>query len=139
MERRGLKNIIEGEAEESEDEWKGLGGVDGEVSDVANSEDERMIDNNFNIDLKNEEIRKKFMEDYQIKDQKELEKLLDDIKNHRLIKRAGVANGLDIEISDEEDSLLEAYRRQKLMEQQQRLLKNKKLLEIYKMKSQSFL
>ena len=71
-----------------------------------------MIDNNFNIDLKNEEIRKKFMEDYQIKDQKELEKLLDDIKNHRLIKRAGVANGLDIEISDEEDSLLEAYRRQ---------------------------
>lgn len=73
MERRGLKNIIEGEAEESEDEWKGLGGVDGEVSDVANSEDERMIDNNFNIDLKNEEIRKKFMEDYQIKDQKELE------------------------------------------------------------------
>ncbi|KAK6895499.1 Mediator of replication checkpoint protein 1 [Candida tropicalis] len=132
MERRGLKNIIEGEAEESEDEWKGLGGVDGEVSDVANSEDERMIDNNFNIDLKNEEIRKKFMEDYQIKDQKELEKLLDDIKNHRLIKRAGVANGLDIEISDEEDSLLEAYRRQKLMEQQQRLLKNKKLLEIYK-------
>ena len=49
------------------------------------------------------------MEEYQIKDQKELEKLLDDIKNHRLIKRTGVnSNGLDIEISDEEDQLLEA-------------------------------
>ncbi|RCK56568.1 Mediator of replication checkpoint protein 1 [Candida viswanathii] len=132
MERHGLKNVIEGEAEESEDEWKGLGGIDGEVSDVANSEDEKMIDNNFNIDLKNEEIRKKFMEDYQIEDQKELEKLLDDIKNHKLIKRAGVSNGLDIEISDEEDGVLEAYRRQKLIEQQQRLLKNKKLVEIFK-------
>ena len=25
MERKGMKNIVEGEAEESEDEWKGLG------------------------------------------------------------------------------------------------------------------
>ncbi|KAL6449504.1 MRC1 Mediator of replication checkpoint protein 1 [Candida maltosa Xu316] len=132
MERKGLKTVIEGEAMESEDEWKGLGGADGEISDVANSEDERMIDNDFNIDLNNEEIRKKFMEDYQIKDQKELEKLLDDIKNHKLIKRVGVSNGLDIEISDEEDQLLEAYRKQRYMEQQQRLLQNKKLFEIYK-------
>ena len=55
------------------------------------------------------------MEEYQIKDQKELEKLLDDIKNHRLIKRTGInSNGLDIEISDEEDQLLEAYRKQNL-------------------------
>ena len=133
MERKGMKNIVEGEAEESEDEWKGLGGIDEEFSDVINSEDEKMIDNNFNIDLKNDEIRSKFMEEYQIKDQKELEKLLDDIKNHRLIKRAGVnSNGLDIEISDEEDQLLEAYRKQKFMEQQQRLLQNKKLFELYK-------
>ena len=77
------------------------------------------------------------MEEYQIKDQKELEKLLDDIKNHRLIKRTGInSNGLDIEISDEEDQLLEAYRKQKFMEQQQRLLQNKKLFELYKMKNQ---
>ena len=54
------------------------------------------------------------MEEYQIKDQKELEKLLDDIKNHRLIKRTGVnSNGLDIEISDEEDQLWK-HRKQNL-------------------------
>lgn len=76
------------------------------------------------------------MEEYQIKDQKELEKLLDDIKNHRLIKRAGVnSNGLDIEISDEEDQLLEAYRKQKFMEQQQRLLQNKNCLNYIRMKN----
>lgn len=127
LERKGIKNIIEGEAEESEDEWKGLGGVDDDLSDdQANSEDERMIDNNFNIDLKNDEIRKKFMAEYQIKDQKELEKLLDDIKNHRLTKRAR-ANGLDIELSDEEDSLLMKYRHQKLKEQNERLAANKRL------------
>ncbi|KAI5951608.1 hypothetical protein KGF54_004682 [Candida jiufengensis] len=132
MERKGLKTMLDGEAEESEDEWKGLGGIDGEFSDVANSEDEKMIDNDFNIDLQNDEIRQKFMEEYQIKDQKELEKLLDDIKNHKLIKRVGQNNGLDIELSDEEDQLLSAYRKQKLIEQQARLLQNKKLQELSK-------
>ena len=36
-----MKNIVEGEAEESEDEWKGLGGIDEEFSDVVNSDDEK--------------------------------------------------------------------------------------------------
>ncbi|RLV92532.1 Mediator of replication checkpoint protein 1 [Spathaspora sp. JA1] len=130
-ERKGLNKIVEGEAQESEDEWQGIGGADGEISDQANSEDERMIDNNFNIDLNDEEIRKKFMEDYHIKDQQELEKLLDDIKNHRLTKRIN-GNGFDIDLSDEEDQLLAAYRRQKLQEQQSRLLSNKKLVELEK-------
>ncbi|KAK6462606.1 MRC1-like domain-containing protein [Scheffersomyces coipomensis] len=126
FERRGLKDMVEGEAEESEDEWKGLGGMDGELSDQANSDDERMIDNDFNIDLKDDEIRKKFMEDYQIKDQKELEKLLDDIKNHRLTKKVA-GNGLDLELSDEEDQLLAAYRKQRLQEQRERLAESKKM------------
>lgn len=132
LERMGIKNVVEGEAEESEDEWHGLGGVDGDLSDdQANSEDEKMIDNNFNIDLKNDDLRRKFMEEYQIKDQKELEKLLDDIKNHRLTKRVN-GNGFDIELSDEEDELLAAYRKQKLKEQRARLMENKKLQALVK-------
>lgn len=117
MESKGYKKIIEGEAEESEDEWAGIGGADGELEELANSEDERMIDNNFNIDLNDDEIRKKFMEEHQIKDRKQLDKLLDDIKNHRLIKRAGA----NIDLSDEEDELLLNYRRQKLQEQRLKL------------------
>lgn len=124
MVQQGLNKIIEGEAEESEDEWHGLGGADGEHSDAADSEDERMIDNSFNFDLNDAEVRKKFMEQYQIKDQRELEKLLDDIKNHRLTKRVR-AQGLDIELSDEEDEILAAYRRQKLAEQRERAAQNK--------------
>lgn len=129
MERKGIKNVVEGEAEESEDEWKGIGGAENEDSDQADSEDERMIDNDFNIDLNDEEVRKKFMEQYQIKDRKDLEKLIDDIKNHKLTKRAR-ANRFDIELSDEEDELLMAYRRQKLQEQKQRLLANLKLMKL---------
>lgn len=129
MERKGIKNMVEGEAEESDDEWKGIGGADEDGSDHANSEDERMIDNDFNIDLNDEEVRKKFMEQYQIKDRKELEKLIDDIKNHKLTKRAR-ASGFDVELSDEEDELLMAYRRQKLQEQKQRLLANQKLMKL---------
>lgn len=131
LERKGVKNVVEGEAVESEDEWRGLGGMEGELSEEANSEDEKMIDNDFNIDLKDDEIRQKFMDEYQIKDQKQLEKLLDDIKNHRLTKRAA-ANGLDIEFSDKEDELLMAYRRQKRTEQLQRLQENKSLLDSLK-------
>lgn len=131
MEKKGLKNILQGEAEESEDEWHGIGGLDNELSDQADSEDEKMIDNNFNIDLNDEAIRKKFMEEYQIKDRKELEKLMDDVKNHRLVKKAGVA-GLDLEFSDEEDELLMAYRRQKLREQKERLMASKKMQQLSK-------
>lgn len=131
MERKGMKNMVEGEAEESEDEWKGIGGLDKDDSDQANSEDERMIDNTLNLYLNDEEIRKKFMEEYQIKDKKDLEKLMDDIKNHRLTKRAR-GNGFDIELSDEEDELLMAYRRQKLEEQKQKLLASQKLQKLAK-------
>lgn len=125
FEAGGIKNIVDGEAEESEDEWQGLGGAEGEGDDEkANSEDERMIDNNFNIVLNDGEVRKKFMEQYQIKDQKDLEKLVDDIKNHKLVKRA---KNLDIELSDEEDELLMAYRKQRLEEQRAKVMENKKL------------
>lgn len=131
MERRGIKNIVDGEAEESEDEWKGIGGADREDSDQADSEDEKMIDNTLNIDLNDEEIRKKFMEDYHIKDRKELEKLMDDVKNHKLNKKAR-GNGFDIELSDEEDELLMQYKRQKLQEQKQRLMANQELQKLAK-------
>lgn len=131
MERKGMKGVVEGEAEESDDEWKGIGGADAEVSDQADSEDEKMIDNDFNLDLNDEEVRKKFMEQYQIKDRKELEKLIDDIKNHKLSKRAN-ANRFDIELSDEEDEILMAYRRQKLEEQKKRLAANQKLMKLLK-------
>lgn len=137
MERKGYNKIIEGEAEESEDEWAGLGGKDGEFDeDRPDSEDERMIDNNLNIDLNNDEIRKKFMEQYQIKDKKELEKLVDDIKNHKLVKRS---NGLDIELSDEEDEILQNYRKQKLKEQRLKLQQMDMSLSKYKTdKSKAF-
>lgn len=132
FEKKGLKNILEGEAQESEDEWKGIGGLDYDLSDQADSEDEKMIDNDFNIDLNDEEIRKKFMEQYQIKDRKELEKLIDDIKNHKLSKRIANKNSLDIELSDEEDELLLAWKRQIVKEQKSRLAQNKKLRKIAK-------
>lgn len=131
LERRGIGAVVEGEAEESEDEWKGIGGADVDESDQADSEDERMIDNNFNLDLNDEEVRRKFMEQYRVKDHKELEKLMDDIKNHRLTKRSR-AGKFDIELSDEEDELLMAYRRQKLQEQKLRLLANQKLHKLSK-------
>lgn len=118
LEKLAAKNILEGEAEESDDEWHGVGGADEEVSDEADSDDERMIDNDFGLDLNDEAVRKKFMEEHKIRDRRELEKLLADVQNHKLSRRA--RHGLDVELSDEEDELLLAYRRQKLQEQRAR-------------------
>lgn len=124
----GVKEILNNEAVESEDEWQGIGGADGDLLDDVNSEDERMIDDALDLDLNDEEIRKKFMEQYKIKDKEQLERLLDDIKNHRLSKRAA-ARGLDLEFSDEEDEILMAYRRQKRAEQIARMAANRDQLK----------
>ncbi|KAG7192871.1 uncharacterized protein KQ657_001328 [Scheffersomyces spartinae] len=130
LERRGLRKLVDGEALESEDEWQGLGGAEGDFSDdQGNSEDEKMIDNSLLVDLNDEAVKKKFMQQYQISDTKELEKLLDDIKNHRLSKR-GVGNGFDIELSDEEDELLMKYRQQKMKQQNEKLMANKKIRQL---------
>lgn len=132
LERSGLKEILDGEAEESEDQWQGLGGMDGELSDEkANSEDERMIDNNYNLDTNDEEVRRKFMEEHKMSDQKQVEQLLDDIKNHKLLKRAR-GNNNDIELSDEEDEILAAYKKDKLEKQRQMHASNRNHIELMK-------
>lgn len=132
LEKSGLKEILDGEAEESEDQWQGLGGVDGELSDEkANSDDERMIDNNYNLDTNDEEVRRKFMEEHKISDQKQLEQLLDDIKNHKLLKRARGKN-YDIELSDEEDEILTAYKKDRLEKQRQMYASNRNHIELMK-------
>lgn len=129
LESSGIKNMIEVEAEESEDEWHGLGGIDAEIDDLANSEDEKILDNRFDVILNDEAVREKFMEQYKLKDRKELEKLLDDVKNHKLSKRVN-NNGLDVELSDEEDAILTAYKRSKLQEQKNRLMANRKMKKL---------
>lgn len=117
MEESGVRSILEMEAEESEDEWHGLGGVDGELSEEYDSELEKMIDD-YSQDIVNpDEIRNLLAKENKELDLQMVNKILHDVKNGGFRKRRGA--GMVLEISDEDDEDLENYRskRRELMKQ----------------------
>lgn len=132
-ELESFANLVEEEAEESEDEWHGIGGIDGEDSDEYDSEIEKMIDDYSKTDMNVDDIRKTLLEENKNMDIKMINKILYDIKNGNFRKRGRSA--LDLEISDDEDDELRNYRlkRRELMKQRlldlgdnQKLVKNPK-------------
>lgn len=132
-ELKGFSNLVEDEAEESEDEWHGIGGADGEDSDEYDSEIEKMIDDYSKTDMNIDDIRKTLVEENRDMDIKMINKILYDIKNGNFRKRG--RSTLDLEISDDEDDELRTYRlkRRELMRQSlldlgdnQKLVKNPK-------------
>lgn len=137
LEKAGLKDVFENEAVESDDEWQGVGGRDLD-EDVANSEDERMIDDVTKVtDKQNEDLIKMINNEDLQNDQKLVDKLMDDMKNGRLGKR--VAGGyLDIEEDDFDEELMKfhrlRYERQKarLMKDNTELIKNEKTRPFFK-------
>ncbi|CAL9736435.1 mediator of replication checkpoint protein 1 [Monosporozyma servazzii] len=133
---KGLTNFVEEEAEESEDEWHGIGGADGEDSDEYDSEIEKMIDDYSKSDLNPEDIRKLLVEENRDMDMKMVNKILYDIKNGNFRKRGRSA--LELEISDDEDDDLRNYRLRRKEMMKQRLLDigdDKKLIKNPKSKA----
>ena len=120
MRRSGVSELVEQEAEESEDEWYGLGGADGELSDVYDSEVERMIDDISKTDFNLHQVREMITRENKEMDRKLVEKILYRLKNGGLKKRGG--SNLDLELSDEEDLELREYRRKR-----RELMKQKRL------------
>lgn len=104
----GVTKMLEMEAEESEDEWHGIGGVDGENSEEYDSDLEQMFDDvskaNFNVD----DIRAKLAKENKDYDERMINKILHDVKTGGFRKRG--VGAMDIELSDDEDSYLRRYR-----------------------------
>ncbi|CDF91854.1 ZYBA0S14-02718g1_1 [Zygosaccharomyces bailii CLIB 213] len=104
----GLSRLFEMEAEESDDEWHGIGGKDGEGSEEYDSDLEEMIDDftksNQNID----DIRQLLVKENKEMDERMVTKILFDIKNGGFRKRG--RNALELDLSDNEDEDLRAYR-----------------------------
>lgn len=112
----GLGKMMENEADESEDEFKGVGGEDGEASDVENSDDERMIDDARNVKLNATEIRQKVLEKELEEDKALVERTYKDVKTHKLRERRAKDGVYDMELSDEDD---DEYFKLKLLVRQQ--------------------
>ncbi|SCW02983.1 LAFE_0G00364g1_1 [Lachancea fermentati] len=107
MRKSGIHNMVEVEAQESEDEWFGVGGADGEVTDEYDSEIEGMIDDYTRFNFNPDEIRQRLMEEDKAYDQNMVNRILHDIKNGGFRKRGKSA--LDLELSDGEDDELKKY------------------------------
>ncbi|CCK69135.1 chromatin-modulating protein MRC1 KNAG_0C00220 [Huiozyma naganishii CBS 8797] len=136
LKEKGVSNFFEEEAEESEDEWHGIGGIDGEVSDEYDSEVEKMIDDYSRADMDPEEIRKLLVSENKEMDVKMVNKILFDIKNGNFRKRG--RDTLELELSDEEDDDLRQYRQKRNELMKQRLLDlgdDKKLVKNVKTKA----
>ncbi|CDK26900.1 unnamed protein product [Kuraishia capsulata CBS 1993] len=130
LKKKGLNTVFEQEAEESEDEWQGLGGMDGELSDQADSEDELLLDDATKFRMDESSVRRLLAKEDIVNDENAVRKLLEDIKTGRLRKRRAAGGALDLELSDdEEEQVLNLYR-SRLNKQREALLNNDKLSKL---------
>ncbi|AQZ14011.1 MRC1 (YCL061C) [Zygosaccharomyces parabailii] len=104
----GLMRLFEMEAEESDDEWHGIGGKDGEGSEEYDSDLEEMIDDFTKSNENFDDIRQLLVKENKEMDEKMITKILYDIKNGGFRKRG--RNALELDLSDNEDEDLRAYR-----------------------------
>lgn len=135
LKKSGATDIFELEAEESEDEWHGVGGIDGEASDEYDSEVEKMLDDYTRQDMNIDDIRTKLMAENKEMDEKMVNRILNDVKNGGFRKRSRAR--MDLEFSDEEDDDLRAYHNKKrdLMKKKRLEMVNDKLLKNSKNKA----
>ncbi|CCD22174.1 chromatin-modulating protein MRC1 NDAI_0A00140 [Naumovozyma dairenensis CBS 421] len=135
MMKKGVTKFFEMEAEESEDEWHGIGGIDGEMSDEYDSDVEKMIDDYSKANFDPNEIREMLAAENKEMDLNMINKILYDIKNGGFRKRK--RGGLELELSeDEDDDALREYhlkrkelmrkRRLELGDDEKKLVKNPK-------------
>lgn len=98
------RRIVDEAAEESEDEYAGLGGAsDDSGDDEENEDDRRLIDQDTQIGKGDEAKLAGFYADREReRDEKEVSKLLKDITTGALRRKRGV--GDDLDLSDEEDA-----------------------------------
>ncbi|AMD19469.1 HCL682Cp [Eremothecium sinecaudum] len=122
LKRKGVNKMVEIEADESEDEWHGVGGVDQDFSDENDSELERMIDDYSTANFSRDDIREILAKEDKDKDERMVNKILQDIKTGGFRKRGKTA--LDLILSDDEDQELQKYRAKRLEKMRQKTLEN---------------
>jgi mediator of replication checkpoint protein 1 len=108
------REAVDDAAEESEDEYAGLGGAsDDEINDEENEDDRRMIDEDTQVGVGDEvKLAKLFADRERQQDEAAVSKLLKDITTGALRRKRG---NDDLDLSDEEDAVVrrrEAKRRE---------------------------
>ncbi|KAI9039344.1 uncharacterized protein KD926_009487 [Aspergillus affinis] len=107
------KDVVEEAAEESEDEYAGLGGASDEEDEEENAYDRQMINDNSGETVDEKQLAALNAQHQRTTDEKQVAKLMRDITTGALRRRKGPDDEFDLDDSDDE---LLARRRQKQRE-----------------------
>ncbi|KAL9114662.1 MAG: hypothetical protein Q9227_001340 [Pyrenula ochraceoflavens] len=121
-ERAKAQEMIEEAAEESEDDWQGMGGLDGEDHASENEEDRGFRNDDEDEDVDESLHRKEHMEYKLAKDKKDVHDMMG-VTTGAARRKRRAANDLDL--SDEED----AYRRRKEIKRREHARMMRELLK----------
>ncbi|VEU23095.1 DEKNAAC104067 [Brettanomyces naardenensis] len=132
----GMAEVLENEAVESDDEWHGIGGEDGEGSDRENSEDEKLLDDSSKIEVDEDKIRANLAQHNVEADDELVKKIYRDLKSGAFRKRRAHDGAYELDLSDDEDDYMrEFYERRRKEYLEQQYLKDAGLRELAKNQS----
>ncbi|QOU21618.1 hypothetical protein BRETT_001343 [Brettanomyces bruxellensis] len=117
----GMGEMMENEAVESDDEWQGIGGADGEDPEVENSEDEKILDDASKIVVDKDKIRADLAKHDIKADDEMVKKIYTDLKTGAFRRRRARDGAYELELSDDEDEYMRQFyehRRQEYLEKQ---------------------
>ncbi|KAF9771189.1 hypothetical protein IL306_011182 [Fusarium sp. DS 682] len=123
------KEMVEEQAEESEDEYAGLGGADGEDSDnesVASLKD--IIDDAAGNDVDRAKLAALYAAREQAEDEKQVEKLFKDITTGMLRRKRGA--GFDLDDSDDDGEARRRMKRRQFAKMQKALFADERVKKI---------
>ncbi|KAL3608128.1 hypothetical protein FPOAC2_03121 [Fusarium poae] len=123
------KEMVQDQAEESEDEYAGLGGADGEDSDnesVASLKE--IIDDAAGNDVDEAKLAAFYADRERVEDEKQVEKLFKDITTGMLRRKRGA--GYDLDDSDDDGEARRRMKRRQFAKMQQALFADERVKKI---------
>ncbi|KAL7269153.1 hypothetical protein RUND412_008192 [Rhizina undulata] len=127
--KSNAKEMVQEQAEESEDEYAGIGGVsDDEANDAHDSDLESMIDDSTDQPVNESEIAAFYAEREKIQDEKDVNKLFRDIQGGLLRRKRGM--DFDLDDSDSDGEARRRAKRRQIAKMRKALLEDEKLGKI---------
>lgn len=131
----GMGDMLEEEAVESEDEWQGAGGADGEGDDEGDSDDNALLDDATKIVVDKDKIRANLAAHDIEADSALVKKIYTDLKTGAFRKRRAHDGAYELDLSDDEDDYLrEFYERRRKEYLEEQYMKNADLRQLAKNK-----
>ncbi|KAL2014828.1 hypothetical protein VTN00DRAFT_2353 [Thermoascus crustaceus] len=124
------KEMMDEAAEESEDEYAGLGGASDDSEGEEDEYDRQMINDNSGEVVNEKELAALNAKHLRDKDEKEVSKLLKDITTGALRRRRGGDDDLDLDDSDDERMARRREKRREFAKMRKALLADEKIGEI---------